>query len=128
MLAPKHKGAMKIIGDKVYITADEIVGTCTDRQSQETNIYWTRDDNTLQVETSDITFITKMKNTMQRDPDHYKCYYHKCNVDKETGKVFAYVFEVDKKLLSFRVSSPKRELSEEEKEVVKARLKNNSKL
>ncbi len=108
--------------EKIYITVDQIESTCTDKQSQETNIGWVRDDEVIKIETSDNTFLTKMKNIMSRDPEHYKCYYYKSNVDKKTGKVYSYVFETDKKLLNFRVSSTRKELSDEEKQALHARL------
>ena len=111
---------------RIYVTADQISGIATDRDSQETNINWLRDDQILSVETSDITFVTKMKNIMQRDPENYKCYYIDTNVDKKTGKVYSYVFEVDKKLLNFRVQTTKKELSEEERIALRNRLKNIS--
>ena len=108
---------------RVYVTADEIGSCATDRSCQETNISWVRDDEKISIETSDNTFITKMKNTMQRDPDHYSCYYYEGNVGKETGKVFAYIFETDKKLLNFRVNQKKRDYTEEEKKEMRERLK-----
>ena len=111
---------------KIYVTADQITGIATDRESQETNINWLRDDQIVSVETSDITFVTKMKNIMQRDPEHYKCYYIDSNLDPKTGKVYSYVFEVDKKLLNFRVQSTRKEMTTEEKEALKKRLKNIS--
>jgi len=111
---------------KIYISASEIQNTCTDRDSQETNINWLRDDDILAVETSDNTFLTKMKHIMERDPESYKCYYHAGNVDKKTGKVYSYVFEVSKKLLNFRVQSTRKELTEEEKIALRKRLKNIS--
>lgn len=108
---------------RIYVTADQIGSVSTDRDSQETNINWLRDDQILSVETSDNTFVTKMKNIMERDPQNYKCYYYASNVDKKTGKVCAYVFEVDKKLLNFRVASNRKELTAEEKEALRQRLK-----
>lgn len=114
------------MNEKIYITADQVKSTSTERYSQETNINWTRDDTKIQIETSDSTFITKMKHIMERDPEHYKCYYYSNNVDKKTGKVSHYVFEVDLKLLSFRVSlQEKKQLSEEEKKALSERLKKN---
>ena len=60
---------------------------------------------------------------MERDPANYKCYYYASNLDKKTGKVSAYVFEVSKKLLNFRVNSGRRELTEDEKIALRQRLK-----
>lgn len=112
------------MNDKIYITPDELVTPCTDKWDQETNISWTRGQNTISIESSDSTFITKMKHLMERDPKHYKCYYYKSNIDKKTGKPFNYVFELPLKLLSFRVdTAKKKELTEEEKVALAARLK-----
>ena len=112
------------MNDKIYITPDELVSTSTDKWDQETNINWTRGQNTISIESSDSTFITKMKHLMERDPKHYKCYYYKSNIDKKTGKPSNYVFEIDKRLLSFRVdTAKKKQLTEEEKVELAARLK-----
>lgn len=111
--------------ERIYVTADEIDTCATDRQSQDTAICWSRDDQILSINTSDNTFITKMKNVMSRDPESYKCFYYKGNIDKKTGRVYAYVFEVDKKLLSFRIASTKKELTEEEKLTIANRLNNS---
>lgn len=110
------------MNEKIYVTADQIGATATDKDSQETNITWLRNDNKIVISTSDNTFITKMKSTMQRDPDNYKCYYYEGNIDKKTGKVFAYVFEVDKKLLTFRVARITRELTDDERKQLAERL------
>ena len=114
------------MNDKIYITPDELVSTSTDKLDQETNISWARGQNTISIDSSDSTFITKMKHLMERDPKHYKCYYYKSNVDKKTGKPSNYVFEIDKRLLSFRVdTAKKKQLTEEEKVALAARLKKN---
>lgn len=109
--------------NKIYVTPDQIKNTCTERYSQETNINWSRDDDILSIETSDGPFITKMKHIMERDPEHYKCYYYASNVDKKTGRVSSYIFEVNKKLLNFRVNCNRRELTAEEKIALHKRLK-----
>lgn len=112
------------MNDKIYVTPDQLTSTCTDKYDQETNISWARESDILYVDTSDSTFITKMKHVMERDPEHYKCFYYKSNVDKKTGKPFNYVFEVDKKLLTFRVgNAEKREYTAEEKKALAERLK-----
>ncbi len=112
------------MNDKIYVTPDELTSTSTDKWNQETNINWTRDQNIISIDSSDNTFITKMKHLMERDPKHYKCYYYAGNVDKKTGKPSNYVFEIDKRLLSFRVdTAKKKELTEDEKVALVARLK-----
>lgn len=112
------------MNDKIYITPDELISTSTDKWDQETSINWTRGQNTISINSSDSTFITKMKHLMERDPKHYKCYYYASNIDKKTGKPSNYVFEIDKRLLSFRVNNAvKRELSESEKVALAERLK-----
>lgn len=110
------------MNDKIYITADEIENTNCDKESQETVISFERDSDRLIINSSDNTFLTKMKSIMQRDPVSYKCYYYAGNKDKVTGKVSNYVFETDKKLLTFRVASSKKELTDEEKEAFKQRM------
>ena len=112
------------MSDKIYVTPDQLVSTSTEKWSQETNISWTRDKNIVLVDTSDSTFITKMKHIMERDPEHYKCYYYASNIDRKTGKPSNYIFEVPLKLLSFRVgNAEKRELTAQEKIALAARLK-----
>ena len=112
------------MNDKIYITPDKLVSTSTDKIDQETSISWIRGQNTISIDSSDSTFITKMKHLMERDPKHYKCYYYKNNIDKKTGKPSNYVFEVPLKLLTFRVgTAEKRQLTEEEKVALAARLK-----
>lgn len=112
------------MNDKIYITPDELVSTSTDKWDQETSISWTRGQNTISIDSSDSTFITKMKHLMERDPKHYKCYYYKSNIDRKTGKPSNYVFEIDKRLLSFRVGlSEKKQLTPEEKKALAKRLK-----
>lgn len=115
------------MSNKIYVTADQIKNTCTPRDSQETNINWLRGETVLSIETSDNTFLTKMRHVMERDPENYKCYYLENNMDRKTGKVSSYVFEVSIKLLNFRVNSGRRELTDEEKLALKQRLKNKSK-
>ena len=112
------------MSDKIYVTPDQLVSTSTDKWDQETNISWTRGQDTISIDSSDNTFITKMKHLMERDPKHYKCYYYASNIDKKTGKPSNYVFEVPLQLLSFRVgNAEKRQLTEEEKLALAARLK-----
>lgn len=110
------------MSEKIYITADKITTCGTECHSQETNINWFRDEKIIKIETSDNTFITKMKHIMERDPEHYKCYYYENNIDKKTGKIYSYVFETDKKLLTFRVNKAKKELSPEERKLLGERL------
>lgn len=115
------------MSDRIYVTPEELTSTSTDKWDQETSISWTRDQNIISIDSSDNTFITKMKHLMERDPKHYKCYYYASNIDKKTGKPSNYVFEIDKRLLSFRVdNAKKKQLTEEEKVALAARLKKNN--
>lgn len=108
--------------EKIYITADQINRTAVEKSDQETNISWVRGDDIVLVETSDNTLITRLKSLMERDPEHYKCYYYSCNVCKQLGLVYNYTFEVHRKLLSFRVTSTNKEYTDEEKEALVKRL------
>lgn len=112
------------MSDKIYVDPSQLTSTSTDKQDQETSINWTRDQEVISIDSSDNTFITRMKHLMERDPKHYKCYYYASNVDKKTGKPSNYVFEIDRRLLSFRVdNATKKTLTEEEKVALAARLK-----
>lgn len=112
------------MNDRIYITPDQITSTSIAKQDQETNINWARNEEKIIIDSSDNTFITRIKHLMERDPAHYKCYYYSSNVNKKTGKPFNYIFEIDKRLLSFRVDlSKKKQLTVEEKVALAARLK-----
>ena len=106
-----------------YISAEEIKGVKCDKESQETVISWTRDQSSVTVCTSDPTTVTKLKNVMSRDPASYKCYYYENDVDKESGYPACYFFQFNKSLITYRVESTQRELSEEEKAKLVTRLK-----
>lgn len=109
--------------EKIYITADQIQSiTAIDKESQETAINWYRNEEDIQICTSDPTMITKLKNIMLRNPDSYKCYYLSSNIDSK-GKPIAYTFECSKKLLTFRGNLGTKELDEDERMSIAERLR-----
>ena len=106
---------------KIYVDADHMLPVSCMKSEQETAINWLRSENKLTVCTSDLTFVTKLRNVMRRDPDNYKCYYLDCNV--KDGAVGNYFFEIPKNLITFRIGNGEREeLSLEESEELKARF------
>ena len=115
------------MSNKIYITADKIESVTCDRHNQETAINWLRDDDIMEICSSDNTFITKMKRIMERDPNNYKCFYYEGNRDKQTGKLGNYFFEAPKSLLSFRSGDKKkrdkRELTEDERNAIRERFR-----
>lgn len=108
--------------EKIYITAEEIQSNYCMKEFQETAINFYRTGDEAEIFTTDPTMITKLKNIMLRDPDSYRCYYYKNNVDRISGKPIGYTFICNKSLISFRIASDKRELSDEEKVEVAKRL------
>ncbi len=100
---------------KIYITADEIDVVTCETECQETTLNWYRSDKIIVVNSSDNTFITKMKRAMEKDSVNYKCYYYETNRDSKTGKLTNYFFEMPKELLCLRAERTKQELTEEER-------------
>lgn len=114
------------MADKIYVTPEQIDTVATDKSSQETVMAWSRDDCKVVIDTSDNTVITKLKHMMERDSEHYKCFYYDSNVDEKTNRPYNYVFETDVKLISFRIGqTQKKELTAEEKASILNRLKKN---
>ena len=112
---------------KIYITdASQIETISCDRREQETAINWLRDDDIVEICTSDLTMVTKLARMVAKDPDNYKCFYYECNRDSETGKLGNYFFEVPKKLLSFRTGGEgktKKNLTADERKAIAERFK-----
>ena len=111
--------------NKIYIKAEDIDTVSCNKDEQETTINWIRDNKTITVCSSDNTFITKMKHIMEKDPNSYTCYTYEDNIDKITGKYFSYFFEMPKKLLCFRAARDKRVLSDEQRQTLAERMRNN---
>lgn len=107
--------------EKVYITADEITSVSCDKEFQETSINWYREDDEIEIFTTDITMVTKMKNIMKKSPLAYKCFYYNTDVS-EDNRPRGYFFTCDKSLLTFRVPSAK-EFSDEQRQQMSDRLR-----
>ena len=94
------------MSNRIYVSdAAQIESISCNRCEQETAINWLRDDDIIEICTSDLTMVTKLARMVEKDPANYKCFYYECNRDKETGRLGNYFFEIPKKLLSFRVGS-----------------------
>lgn len=109
--------------EKIYITPDQIDIVDCQKECQETTVNFLRDDTHMIICSSDNTFITSMKHVLEKDPENYKCYYYKNNIDPKTGRVGNYFFEAPKNLLVFRTIRKKREFSEEDRKKIGERLK-----
>lgn len=104
------------MGKKIYLTPDQIDNVSCEKECQETSINWLREDKLAIICTSDNTFITKMRRTMERGTGEIKCYTYEDNIDKSTGKYFSLFFECPKSLVAIRAKSKdKKEHSIEEK-------------
>ena len=112
------------MGNKVYLTSDQLDAVICNKDEQETTINWLRVEDKLVICTSDNTYITKMKKIMERDPESYKCYSYDDNVD-ENGNYYTYFFEVPKSLLTWRVQRDKRMLTDEQRQKLSERAKQN---
>ena len=115
------------MSEKIYITdVSQIESISCDRREQETSINWLRDDDIIEICTSDLTMVTKLAKMVEKDPNNYKCFYYECNRDKETGRLGNYFFEIPKKLLSFRVGSEskaKKNLTADQRKVIAERFR-----
>lgn len=113
------------MGNKIYITCDQIEDISCTRCEQETAINWMRDDEYAEICTSDFTMVTKLAKAMAKDPKNYKCYYYECNRDKETGRLGNYFFQVPKKLINFRMtnSGTRKKMTAEERAAVAERFR-----
>ena len=116
------------MSNRIYITdASQIESISCNRYEQETAINWLRDDDIMEICTSDFTMVTKLARMVEKDPENYKCYYYEGNRDKETGRLGNYFFEVPKKLLSFRSGEKKkrdkRELTGDERDAIRERFR-----
>lgn len=114
------------MSNRIYITVDEIDSVKCDMEEQETAINWLRDDDHIEIVSSDNTFITKMKRAMKRNPD-IKCYYYENNRDKESGKLGNYFFEAPIKSITFKRNKKSRNLSDEQRKRIGERFKEGRK-
>ena len=115
------------MNEKIYVTdASQIESISCDRREQETAINWLRDDDIIEICTSDLTMVTKLARMVEKDPKNYKCYYYEGNRDRETGRLGNYFFEIPKKLLSFRTGGEgksKKNMTAEQRKAVAERFR-----
>lgn len=87
----------------------------------ETTIVITRNSAKARIYTNDNVVITKLSKRI--DGDGYALVKTERNKDGVSG----YFVECDKDLITFRKKAPRREYSEEERAVIRERLKENVK-
>lgn len=115
------------MSNRIYVTdASQIESISCNRCEQETAINWLRDDDIIEICTSDLTMVTKLARMVEKDPDNYRCFYYESNRDKETGRLGNYFFEIPKKLLSFRTGSEgktKKNLTADQRKAIAERFR-----
>lgn len=88
---------------------------------QETVIQFDRDNKKCTIWTSDSTMMTKLDKLCKSTPTYYK--FVRETKTQDGNLVGKYYELLDKKLLSFRTSIIKRELSDEQKAIMIERLR-----
>lgn len=89
-------------------------------EDQETHINYSRFDKSCTIWTSDTTTITKLDRLCKSSPDYYKL----ASTGRYNGKVVNKEYLItDKTLVSFRSGKVKREMTEEQKEAARQRMK-----
>lgn len=88
---------------------------------QETTISFGRTDDLADVWTNDRTIITKLDKLCESAPDYYHC----IEVGRATigGRIMNKRYKIDKSMLSFRSKKAKPNLTEEQREQMRNRLK-----
>ena len=88
---------------------------------QETTISFGRTDDLADVWTNDRTIITKLDKLCESSPDYYHC----IEVGRATigGGIMNKRYKIDKSMLSFRSKKAKPNLTEEQREQMRERLK-----
>lgn len=95
---------------------------------QETTISFSRTDRSVDIWTSDTTTMTKLDRLCEEAPENYKCIEEDSLIvppgSKAEPDIASKRYRIsDKKLLSFRSKLVTRELTDEQKEVLRERMK-----
>lgn len=89
-------------------------------QEQETVITWSRNDKTVHIYTSDSVMMARLKKRHENNPDEYKDLVVSRSQDGDEVSVDV---DIPVNLLVLRKKSPeKRELSDDERQVLRDRL------
>lgn len=88
-------------------------------EEQETIINISRTNDIASIYTSDTRYMTKLDRLVKNNPDEWKC----TGQEKQEEDVVAKYYECPAKYTSFRSRTVKRELTEEQKEVLRERMK-----
>lgn len=108
--------------ERKYLTVDEIEATGAKYDEQEFTIVGTRTESTLDIYSSDNTFITKMKHCLKNNPEEFQCWEAGRDSD---GVVTGYFFRCPKKCLTIRSASKQvtTKMTAENKSKASERLK-----
>ena len=87
-------------------------------EEQETVIGFMRQDDNMEIYTTDSTMITRLDKLVSKNPEQYK-------VIKQDD--ISKTYSCPKKFLSLRSAEIKREYTEEQRQAMAERLKNNRK-
>ena len=90
------------------------------KDEQEFTLTAMRDDDRVSCFCSDNLMLTKLKEAMKQNPDEYKCYIKSVYPD---GSIAGYEFVFPKKYLKFAARDRKYDMSPEQKEAAKERMK-----
>ena len=101
-------------------TADELEVIDAGVEEQEVVLQKSRDEDRWSVWVTDNLWFTKLKNLMKTSPELYRL--ENVSWNKE-GRPTGYEWSFPKKLLTLRSKEATREMSEEQKEAARARLK-----
>lgn len=87
-------------------------------EEQETHISWGRLDDKVQIYTSDSTEMTRFDKLVKNNPDVWKF------IDQTTheGDIVGKTYEGPKGFVTFRTKKVTRQLTEEQREVLRERM------
>ena len=104
------------------VNFDEIKTVKCTLEEQETTVTMMRNENMVNIFTSDNTVITKLRKNVEMQPDAWNCY--ESGRDNE-GNVVGYFFTCPKRAISFRSGIKKkgRVFTDEEREQIRQRFK-----
>lgn len=98
--------------------------TSVSNEEQETTISFSRNDTGAEIWTSDRTVMTKLDRMCRESPETWKCKKAEYLLD---GSLANKVYTVsDKSLISFRSRKIKRDLTDEQRAELSARMKRSA--
>jgi len=90
---------------------------------QETTVNFGRQDDRMDIYTTDQTMITKLMKLLKKSEQNGEAGYMLVREEKMNGRVVAIEVSAPKHLLSLRTPKKKRELSDEERQALAERMR-----